>query len=113
MSDPAVTATMRPYGGVVIAPAFVDARHADGRRSTQCRASVLAPSKAAAVRSLVAAGLTSITRTEFDRRWSADANPATVEALSRVDPGSVLFAPLDPGGTVRGEAGWVHIPRPR
>lgn len=102
--DCSPTQTEKPmvgYNGLHHRTRSHDARHPDGRVAVQVRACIQATN-----RKVVAAAIGSSVNYVADY-WNKNLTTDMVEALSAHPPGTLLIGPLDPGGTIDGQSGWV------
>lgn len=98
---------LKAFSGWIISPRRWENRTRDGRPSIQCRAAVLVTSRKAAAAALSAATGSRITEHHIANYMGESSNPAMLDALSKHKPGTVLVAPMDPGGTILGQPGWA------
>jgi hypothetical protein len=96
------------YGGILIARNEWASKNRRGTHSSQCVGAVDAPSRAAVHRILEAAGYRT-TLNDLKNHWSDTGSAATLAALAKVPSGTLILAPLDPGGTVLGQDGWCTL----
>lgn len=95
-----------------ITPRGVNARMADGRHASQVKMAFLATSVAAAIRVVDMPGWNRNYIARYVQVSDADDAPSGVP-LADYPPGTVLIAPLDPGDTIDGTAGWRPYVAPK
>lgn len=101
---------MKVWHGTYATPhGRIDARHRDGRHAAQVVAAVRTTSQKAAAAALRCS--VGYLRDYFGVD-PADAYIAErCPLLAKVEPGTVVVLPMDPGDTVNGQTDWIAVPR--